>query len=150
MLPSKPKNVNGRKIIKLKQMFKNYLQKTTLLILMFFSSIAMYGQDLYFTIDNNSDYELYGVHISPYHDGISRYDWSDDLYPDATFSPGSTTRIHVPADWYTSYCTFAVKITYYGVDKKFYEQVVCQIDVCKEKRLELINGRIEFLDCWYK
>jgi len=149
MLPSNPKNVNGRKIIKLKQMFKNLLQQMTLIIVMSFSSIAMYGQDLNFTVTNNSDYELYGVHISPYHDGISRYDWSDDLYPDATFSPGSRATIFVPADWYADYCTFVVKITYYGVDKKFYEQVVCQIDACKKNGIEIINNRREVIACRY-
>lgn len=91
-----------------------------------------FSQDLYFNITNNSDYLFYGVHISPYTAGDTDpvYDWSDDLYPSDTFDPGATSEIYIPAGWYSSYCTFAVKVTYYGTDGGFYEKVLCYADAC--------------------
>ncbi len=103
-----------------------------------------FSQDLYFTVTNNSNYLLYGVHISPYTAGDTDpvYDWSDDLYPEETFDPGASSNIYIPADWYADFCTFAIKVTYYGTDGGFYEKVLCYADACNYANL-FINDNLE-------
>jgi len=97
-----------------------------------------FSQDLYFNITNNSNYLLYGVHISPYtpDDAYPVYDWSDDLYPTATFDPAASSDIYIPAGWYPEFCTFAVKVTYY-VDSILYEKVLCYVDACSYAKLNI-------------
>ena len=117
----------------------------------YFSIIALististkgFSQDLNFEFVNNSDYLLYGVHIIPY-DDISGdyeggYEWSDDLLPDVTFSPGVSAPIFIPAGYASDLCTFAVKVTYYAADDVMYEKILCYFDACEYSTL-LINS----------
>jgi len=112
-------------------------------MLSLFANVS-FGQDLYFSIANNTDYLLYGVHISPYTRGDTNpvYDWSDDLYPQETFDPGAKSDIYIPAGWYPEFCIFAIKVTYYGQDGGFYEKILCYADVCNYASLS-ISGEFE-------